>query len=92
VQVHPINVWIPDNPPERQYTCPKCKKGVRCTRIGESFSYTVANADDGRNHDCKYKGPIEIKLLGYRPPKAENKDGTDIRKEEEHTTAPTNPG
>lgn len=66
-------VWIPENPPERGYTCPKCKKGVKCTRIGNSSSYTVANADDGKNHDCGYKGSIDIKLLGYRPPKTQSK-------------------
>jgi hypothetical protein len=71
-------VFIPDNPPERQYACPKCHKGVKCFRIGNSSSYLVMNADDEQEHDCEYKGSIDIKLVGYRPPakRWENDDAT----------------
>lgn len=73
------SVWVPDNPPTREYTCPGCNKRVLCKRIGESCSYVVEHpeekvkkGDEGEGK-CKYKGPIEPKLLGYRPPK-ENKN------------------
>jgi len=61
-------VWIAETPPERSYSCPKCNKGVKCFRIGNSSSYIVKNADDNRDHDCKYQGFISNKLLGYKPP------------------------
>lgn len=68
-------VWIPDNPPIRSYTCPGCKKGVKCFRVGDTSSYWVMDADDEKKeHDCKYKGPISPKLLGYRPPKEKKEE------------------
>lgn len=80
-------VWIPDNPPTRSYTCPNCKKGVKCFRLGDSSSYLVMDADDEKkDHDCKgsngkaWKGAIDNKLLGYRPPKEKKNEahtGTD---------------
>lgn len=62
-------VFIPDNPPERQYTCPGCRKGIRAFRIGESSSYWIKDAtDEGiKDYNCKYEGAIDIKLLGYKP-------------------------
>lgn len=68
-------VWIPDNPPTREYTCPGCKKRVLAFRDGESCSYVVKHPDEkvkkGEEGEgkCKYKGPIDIKLLGYQSPK-----------------------
>jgi hypothetical protein len=65
-------VWIPDTPAVRSYTCPSCKKGVKTFRVGNTSSYWVMDADDEKKeHDCKYKGPISSKLLGYRPIKKE---------------------
>jgi hypothetical protein len=65
-----MDVWIPPNPPTRQYACSKCKHNVHCIRIGESSSYWVMDADDHKKeHDCGYDGAIPNKLLGYKPPK-----------------------
>ena len=73
-------VFIPDNPPERSYTCPGCNKGVKCFRIGDSSSYWVMDAaDEKQEHKCAAKPPkfpVPIKLLGYRPPKVEKKNET----------------
>jgi len=60
-------VFIPDNPPERTYNCPKCGSSLRNKRIGNSCSYWVYNASDGQEHkDCK-NVVIPIALLGYKP-------------------------
>jgi hypothetical protein len=61
------DLFIPDNPPERSYACPGCHKGVRTYRVGNSSSYIVKDATEDKDHDCKYKGPIDNKLIGYRP-------------------------
>lgn len=62
----PFEVKIPDNPPERTYTCPGCKKAVKATRIGNSASYLVehlkeekAKGEDGEGGKCKYTGPVK---------------------------------
>ena len=74
--------WIPDNPPERQYTCPGCNKSVIATRIDESCSYVITHPDEkktkGSDGDgkCKYKGPISHKLLGYKPLKVKKDEPT----------------
>lgn len=61
-------IFIPDNPPIRSYACPKCHKGVRCFRVGESSQYVVMDAaDEKQEHGCGYEGAIENKLLGYKP-------------------------
>jgi hypothetical protein len=60
---------IPDNPPERTYTCPGCKKAVKATRVGESCTYVVEHvkeekpkkSGDEEEGKCKYKGPVEVK-------------------------------
>ncbi len=76
------DVWIPDNPPERTYTCPWCKKGVHCFRIGESCSYWVMDAADPKQeHECKPPAPkkgfsIPRELLGYKPPKVKKDETT----------------
>jgi hypothetical protein len=62
----PREVKIPDNPPERTYTCPGCKKAVKATRIGESCSYVVEHLkeekkgkdDEEGGGKCKYVGPV----------------------------------
>jgi hypothetical protein len=65
-------VFIPETPPQRSYTCPSCKKSVKTFRVGNSASYLVMDADDEKHeHDCKYKGSVPITLLGYKPPKKE---------------------
>ena len=76
------DIFVPDTPPTRSYTCPSCKKGVKCFRIGNSSTYLIMNADDeNKDHDCKgkggkiWKGAIDNKLLGYKPQK-EKKDAT----------------
>jgi hypothetical protein len=73
-------VWVPDTPLTRSYTCPNCHRGVKAFRIGDSSSYWVMNADDeNKDHDCKgkngkvWKGAIPNNLLGYKP-KKEKKD------------------
>jgi len=69
-------IWIAENPPTRQYSCPGCRKNVKCFRQGNSMSYLVMDADDEKkDHDCEYNGPIDNKLIGYRPPK-EKKEGS----------------
>jgi hypothetical protein len=68
------DVWIADNPPERSYSCPKCNKGVKAFRVGNSSSYVVKNADDNKDHACGYIGFIPNKLLGYRPPSKDKKE------------------
>ena len=72
-------VWIAENPAERSYSCPGCNKGVKTFRMGNSSSYLVKNADDNRDHDCKYQGFIPNKLLGYKPP-AKPKDNKESAK------------
>lgn len=73
------DVWIPDNPSERQYTCPGCGRAVRAKRITDSCSYVIEHLDEkkGKGDEgdgkCKWKGSIPIALLGYKPPK-EKKD------------------
>jgi len=62
-------VRIPDNPPERTYTCPGCKKAVKATRIGESCSYLVEHLKEEKpkkgeeegGGKCKYTGPVDVK-------------------------------
>jgi hypothetical protein len=76
-----MDVFIPETPAQRQYSCPNCKHNVKGFRVGNSSSYLVMDADDeSKEHDCKgkngklWKGAIPITLLGYKPPKKEKKD------------------
>ena len=88
------DVWIPDNPAERTYACPGCHRGVVAKRVGDSSSYVITHLDEkvGKGEEgegkCKYKGAIDRKLLGYRPPK-EKKDepdsATQVGHSEEHS-------
>ena len=54
-----------DNAPDSyQYNCPGCGKQVKTFRLGMTLTYLVKERKDDRyeDHECKYKGPITVKL------------------------------
>lgn len=55
VAAMPQPVFIPDNPPEKNYTCPGCNKPVHGKRVGESCTYIIEHV---QKNECKYKGPV----------------------------------
>jgi hypothetical protein len=65
-----MSVFIPDNPPERSYSCPGCQKGIKAFRVGDSSTYLIMDGDDDKKtHSCGYNGTIPLKAVGFKPPK-----------------------